>query len=130
VLEQGSKVNQSLVLIVVAILCGIAGQVTLKMGMTQVGAIGGEALAQPAQLALRVLTTPLVVVGLGLYVLGAVAWLTVLSRVALSFAYPMLALTYAITPAAAWLVLGEAVPLARWAGIVVICAGVFLIARS
>jgi len=93
-------VNPSLVLILVAILCGVAGQITLKMGMTAVGEIGGNALVQPAHLALRVLTTPLVMVGLGLYVLGAMAWMTVLSRVALSFAYPMLALTYAITPAA------------------------------
>jgi drug/metabolite transporter (DMT)-like permease len=123
-------VNQSLVLILVAILCAVAGQVTLKMGMTAVGAIGGDALAQPAQLALRLATTPLVLVGLGLYVVGAAAWMTVLSRVALSFAYPMLALTYAITPAAAWLVLGEALPPTRWAGIAVICTGVFLIARS
>ncbi len=123
-------VNQSFVLILIAVICSVAGQVTLKLGMTAVGAIGGEALAQPAQLVLRVATTPLVLVGLGLYALGAVAWMTVLSRVALSFAYPMLALTYAITPAAAWLVLGEALPAARWAGIAVICAGVFLIARS
>ncbi len=123
-------VNQSFVLILIAVICSVAGQVTLKLGMTAVGAIGGEALAQPAQLVLRVATTPLVLVGLGLYALGAVAWMTVLSRVTLSFAYPMLALTYAITPAAAWLVLGEALPAARWAGIAVICAGVFLIARS
>src|SRR3954463_5410916 len=97
VLKQGAQVNPSLVLILVAILCGVAGQITLKMGMTAVGEIGGDAPMQPPHLALRVLTTPLVMVGLGLYVLGAMAWMTVLSRVALSFAYPMLALTYAIT---------------------------------
>ncbi len=122
--------NQSLVLILVAVACSVGGQVALKMGMTTIGAIGGDALAQPGQFVLRMLTTPPVLMGFGLYVLGAAAWVTVLSRVALSFAYPMLALTYAITPAAAWLVLGEALPAARWAGIAVICAGVVLIARS
>jgi drug/metabolite transporter (DMT)-like permease len=67
---------------------------------------------------------------LGCYVLGAVAWLTVLSRVPLSLAYPMLALSYAITPILAWLVLGEDVNGLRWAGIGVISLGVLLVARS
>jgi multidrug transporter EmrE-like cation transporter len=123
-------VNNSLLLILLALSCGVAGQLTLKMGMTGVGAIGGEALAQPVQLVLRVITHPLVVVGLGLYVLGAVAWLTVLSRVPLSLAYPMLALSYAITPTLAWLVLGESLTSMRWAGIGTICLGVLLVARS
>src|SRR3712207_2389645 len=100
------------------------------MGMTQVGSIGAEALAEPVQIALRGLTSPLVLAGLALYVLGAMTWLTVLSRVPLSFAYPMLALSYAITPTLAWLILGENLPSERWMGIATICLGVFLISRS
>jgi multidrug transporter EmrE-like cation transporter len=123
-------VSSSLWLILLAVVCGVLGQLTLKIGMTGVGAIGGEALAQPVQVVLRVLTHPFVVVGLGLYVLGAVAWLTVLSRVPLSLAYPMLALGYAITPTLAWLVLGESLTSLRWVGIGTICLGVVLVARS
>ena len=122
--------SSSLWLILLAVVCGVLGQLTLKIGMTGVGAIGGEALAQPVQVVLRVLTHPFVVVGLGLYVLGAVAWLTVLSRVPLSLAYPMLALGYAITPTLAWLVLGESLTSLRWVGIGTICLGVVLVARS
>jgi uncharacterized membrane protein len=123
-------VSSSLWLILLAVVCGVLGQLTLKIGMTGVGAIGGEALAQPVQVVLRVLTHPFVVVGLGLYVLGAVAWLTVLSRGPLSLAYPMLALGYAITPTLAWLVLGESLTSLRWVGIGTICLGVVLVARS
>lgn len=122
--------GSSLPLVLLAIVCGVAGQLSLKSGMTQVGQVGAAALAQPLQLALRVLTTPLVVGGLGLYVLGAAAWLTVLSRVPLSLAYPMLALSYALTPALAWLLLGEQVSSLRWLGIFTICVGVLLVARS
>jgi drug/metabolite transporter (DMT)-like permease len=79
---------------------------------------------------IRLLTSPLVVAGLGLYVLGSMAWLTVLSRVPLSLAYPTLALSYALTPILAWLVLGEDVPAIRWLGITTICLGVVLVSRS
>lgn len=117
-------------LIALAIVCGVSGQLLLKIGMTHLGRIGAEALGEPLQVAIRVGMNPLVVVGLGCYVLGAVAWLTVLSRVPLSLAYPMLALSYAITPVLAWLVLGEDVNGLRWAGIGVISLGVLLVARS
>lgn len=125
-----NRVNRSLVLILLSVLCGITGQLTLKMGMTQVGRIGSDALAQPLQMAFKVLTNPLVIGGLALYVLGAAFWLTVLSRVPLSFAYPVLALSYAFTPLLAWLILGENVPSLRWLGIAIICAGVIIVSRS
>ena len=122
--------NASLLLILLSVGFGVTGQMTLKMGMTQVGRIGAEALAQPLQMALKVATNPLVIVGLSLYVLGAVTWLTVLSRVQLSFAYPILALSYAIVPVLAWLLLGESVPSVRWLGIATILLGIVLVSRG
>lgn len=120
----------SLPMIVFSVLCGVSGQLTLKAGMLQIGRIGGDAFGQPVQLALRMLSSPLVLGGLALYVLGAFSWLTVLSRLPLSAAYPVLAVTYAITPVLAWLVFGEAVPVTRWLGIAVICLGVVLISQG
>jgi len=122
--------NSSLPLIFISIACGVCGQLTLKVGMTQLGRIGGDALIQPVQVAFRVATNPLVIAGLGLYAVSAMVWLTVLSRVPLSFAYPIVALSYAIVPILAWLLLGETVPAPRWLGIATICLGVFLISRS
>lgn len=122
--------SSSLSLILLAVLCSVCGQLTLKMGMAHVGRIGTEALVQPLEVALRVASSPLVVAGLALYALGSVAWLTVLSRVPLSFAYPVLALSYAVTPLLAWLLLQENVPSLRWLGIATICVGVLLVARS
>ena len=122
--------QSTLLMILLSVGCGVVGQLTLKMGMTQVGRLGAEVLAQPLQSAFRVVANPLVVGGLGFYVLGAVLWLTVLSRAPLSFAYPILALSYALTPILAWALLGEAVPSIRWFGVGVICLGVFLVSRS
>ncbi len=122
--------SNSLPLIFLSMLCAILGQLVLKTGMTQVGRIDAESLTRPFQTAISALCNPLIVGGLGLYVLGAAFWLTVLSRVPLSFAYPILALSYAITPILAWLLLGENVPSIRWFGVAVICLGVVLISRS
>jgi multidrug transporter EmrE-like cation transporter len=123
-------VSNSIALILVAALFGVGGQLSLKMGMTQVGRIGADALAQPLATGMRIVTSPLVLGGLTLYVLGAAVWMTVLSRTQLSFAYPVLAVGYAITPILAWMLLGEAVPGARWLGIGTICLGVLLVART
>ena len=122
--------NNSLSLILLAALFGVGGQLSLKVGMSQVGRLDTVALAEPLQVALRVLTSPLVVGGLMLYVAGAAVWMMVLSRSALSFAYPILAIGYAITPVLAWLLLGESLNGVRWVGIATICLGVFVVARS
>ena len=98
--------------------------------MNQVGQLGAEVLDQPFRVAIRVLSSPLVIGGLAIYVIGAATWLMVLSRSALSFAYPVLAIGYAITPLLAWLVLGESMNGVRWLGIAVICIGVFVVSRS
>jgi uncharacterized membrane protein len=119
-----------LTLVLVAALFGAGGQLSLKLGMNQVGRIGANSLAQPGEVAVRILTTPLVIGGLGLYVLGAALWMAILSREQLSFAYPLLAIGYAVTPMLAWLVLGESMNLTRWVGIGTICLGVLVTSRS
>ena len=61
---------------------------------------------------------------------GALAWIVVLSRWDLSYAYPFLALNFVLIALVSRLVLGESIPLIRWAGIAFICAGIVLISRS
>jgi multidrug transporter EmrE-like cation transporter len=122
--------NGSLALVFFAIGCSAIGQIVLKLGMTRVGQIDGSAFQDPINLFVRVFTSPLVATGLGVYVLSTVAWLTVLSRVPLSVAYPMVGFTYALTAILAWQFLGETMPFLQWMGIVTICLGVVLVSRS
>jgi len=105
----------SLLLIFMDVCVSVAGQLLLKKGMTAVGRIDSAFLAQPLTALWRMFTTsPYVILGLGLYAIGAVLWMIVLSRVNLSYAYPMIALTYVLIPLAAWLVLHEPpIPLIR-----------------
>ena len=121
-------VVKDLALILLAVVVGTSGQLTLKIGMGQVGRIGDVAIARLPALVAQVALNPLVVVGLGLYVLGAVVWLVVLSRIPLSLAQPVLALMYVLTPIMAWLLLGESLPITRCLGIATIVAGVALVA--
>ena len=123
-------VGGSFLLILASVGCSVVGQLALKAGMGRVGPLDSGSVAQPLELAVRVLSQPLVLAGLACYVLGAVAWLGVLSRVPLSLAYPSLAMSYVLTALLAWLVLGEQVPMTRWLGIATICCGVVLVARA
>jgi multidrug transporter EmrE-like cation transporter len=54
----------------------------------------------------------------------------VLSRVDVSYAYPMLSIGYVVAALAGKAFFGEPVDLIRWAGIVTICIGVWLITRT
>ena len=122
--------GSALPLVLFTALCAVGGQLLMKAGMAQVGAIDGEVLVRPLATALRLAGSPLVVLGLGCYVAGAASWLVVLSRLPLSLAYPIVAVSYAITPILAWMLFGESVPATRWLGIVAICAGIVLVSRG
>jgi multidrug transporter EmrE-like cation transporter len=58
-----------------------------------------------------------------------VLWLVALSRVDVSLAYPMLSLGYVVNALAAWWLFGETLGPGRVAGLVLILAGVWLLAR-
>jgi multidrug transporter EmrE-like cation transporter len=68
-------------------------------------------------------------VGLGCYGISVILWLGALSRVPVSVAYPMLSIGYVVNAFAAAVLFGEALSVPKLAGIALICAGVFLLAR-
>lgn len=78
---------------------------------------------------LRILLQPKVLLGFALYGLGAVVWLSVLSRWEVSKAYPLVGLGFALS---AWVGhwTGEQISYERLAGILLICAGVALVSRT
>jgi multidrug transporter EmrE-like cation transporter len=122
--------GKSLILILISVALGVAGQLCLKSGIDRVGVLSGGNLGVVVQTALRVFTTPLVFLGFAFYGLSSVFWLLVLSKLDLSLAYPMLALTYVLIPLAAQFILGEQVPTLRWFGVGVIFFGVTIVSRT
>ncbi len=115
-------------LILLSVTTGVAGQTAIKLGVSQPGA--SDAAGGVVTLIRMILTSPLVLLGLALYGVGALAWIAVLSRVDLSIAYPFLALNFVLIALVSRFFLGEEIPPLRWAGILVICAGILLVARG
>lgn len=121
---------RTVALALTAVVVATAGQLALKAGMTQVGVISTKRLGKPLELALDLMKTPLVPVGLALFVISAAFWMLVLSRVPLSFAYPFVGLTYVLIAVFGKFVLKEHVPLLRWAGIALIVIGILLVGNA
>jgi multidrug transporter EmrE-like cation transporter len=119
----------TVVLILAATLLGVVGQLVLKYGMTQMGPLS-VSVGQVPLLLWRIGTNLFVVGGLLIYVSGTFFWLIALSRVDLSYAYPFASLSYVLIFFASWFVLNEPISLLRLMGMLVICVGVLLIARS
>lgn len=114
-------------LIVLNVIFAVSGQLAIKAGMKQVGVIDGSNLLP---MLLRSFLNPLVVLGLAAYIGASVLWILVLSRVELSYAYPLLSLGYIAILILGVTVLKESVSFARVAGTFLIIAGVVLIYRS
>lgn len=115
-----------LLLILVCILCGAVSQLFLKLGMNSIGKIQFINKA----VILHVFTNPHVLVGMVLYVISALTWLVVLSRLEVNYAYPLLSLSLIIVAVASWAFLGEGLPAVRIVGICLIIGGAFFIVRS
>ena len=122
--------GKALFLILASVTLGVCGQLCLKAGMDLVGGLSANGIGDVFQTAFRVLTTPLVFLGLTFYVLASVFWLIVLSKIDLSLAYPMLALNFILITLTAQLILGEQVPTLRWLGVGIIFAGVAVVSQT
>jgi drug/metabolite transporter (DMT)-like permease len=119
----------TIIIILIPTIAGVIGQLMLKVGMTQMGTLDLSMAGLPA-LVLKIATSPMVIFGLAIYMAGVFFWLIGLNRLDLSFLYPFASLSYVLITIAAWAFLHEQIPGMRWAGLLVICVGVALVARS
>ena len=116
-------------LIILSVLLAASAQIVLKHGMNQVTHELGHPFGFNVESLKTAAWTIWVWVGLMLFGLSALVWLAVLSRSALSFAYPFAALTYVVIMLYDT-VRGEAVSGLRWAGVALIVAGIVLVSRT
>ncbi len=118
-----------LALIMLDVALNVVGQLSLKYGMSKLGNFALSVSTLPPVF-LQAAFNPFVLLGLLCYGLGFMVWLVVLAKAEVSYAYPLISLGYVFTAILARLLIGEAVSLTRMTGILVICVGVFLVARS
>ncbi|MCD1294176.1 multidrug resistance protein [Methanocella sp. CWC-04] len=112
--------------LLIATVLAAAGQVSWKLGMRGVGAI--ESYDIPTLF--RMFTNWQVDLGLALYAISTVFWLSALSKKDLSYAYPFIAGTYIFVLVLSYLFLGENFGIYRVIGAGVVLAGLFIIIRG
>ncbi len=108
----------------------MSGQLLLKAGANKVGRIEAVALRNPLKIVLSFLTSPLILLGLTLFLVSAFLWITALTRVDLSFAYPLVGISYVLILLFSRIFLGENVNAFRWLGALLVALGVALISRG
>ena len=117
-----------IVLVLISVLLGVFGQLSLKQGMKNVGNF--EIKDFLSARVFELIAEKFVVIGVVLYVIATLLWLVILSKAELSFVYPMLAIGYILIAIFSKIFFGENVTFARFLGILLISAGVFLLLKS
>lgn len=116
-------------LILFGVLLNASAQLLIKAGMNRIGyfAFSWQNLLPITQ---QVSFNPYIISGLSCYVISVAVWMLVLSRVEVSYAYPMLSVGYVVNAIGAFYLFSEDLSFVRILGILVIGLGVYLVAKS
>jgi drug/metabolite transporter (DMT)-like permease len=116
-------------MVLLLVLCANAGDLMLKRGMSQIGAVSLSWAGLGHALNLTV-HNPTIWLGI-LFLLGfMISYMTVMSWADYSYVMPAGAFGYALLTLLAVVVLHEKVSLQRWAGVLFICVGVILVGQT
>jgi drug/metabolite transporter (DMT)-like permease len=119
-----------LVVMTLAAVAAAFGQILVRWGMQQVGALENYAPAALLTYLGHTASNPLVIGGTVLNLIFYLLFLAALSWTGVTVALPLTALEYGFAAALAVLLLNEVVPPLRWAGIVLVVLGVILISMD
>lgn len=114
----------SVALLLFAVGSAATGQILLKHGMTRATQATGSSLP------VRAATSPWVLLGLAIFAVSAIAWLSTLSRVPLSVAYPFNALGYLAILGASAFILDERTNVWTWIGTMFVVGGLVLVVAT
>ncbi len=122
--------TRTALMLAVVILSGAAGEIALTHGMKKVGEPASFSVRELLFFLKRTFRSVWLWVGLPLMALSFYALLLLLSWEPMSFVIPASALGYVVGTLGARYLLGEEVSAARWVGVVLVCAGVALVAAG
>jgi drug/metabolite transporter (DMT)-like permease len=119
------------ILVGVAIISGAIAQISLKRGVENLkDKYEINQLLNPINFAKALFTSPFLLIGLVLYIIGFVVWIAALTKLDVSFMYPMLALAYVLVAVLAAVFLKEEITLLRWTGIALVTIGAILLLKT
>lgn len=106
-----------------------AAQLLLKKGVMLTGGFP-QSLGDLIPFFVKAYTNAYIISAVILTIITALAWILAVSKAEISHIYPFMALSYVLVALFSFLIFKEDVNALRWAGIIVICIGVFLVSRS
>lgn len=115
-------------LVLISMTLGSFGQIYLKMGLRSTGSFELKDIITERLISL--ISNKNILFGIALYGIATLLWFVVLSKAELSYVYPLIGLSYAVTAILAKFYFNETISVVRWAGILIIILGAFLITRS
>lgn len=120
---------KTLFMILTMVVCANVGDLMLKRGMTQIGAVP-VSLSGMERAFLLTITNPTIWLGI-LFLTGfMLSYMTVLSWADYSYVMPAGAFGYALLTLLAVVFLHESVSARRWVGVGLICVGVLLVGQT
>ena len=117
----------NIVLILLSVLLNCAAQLLIRKGMLIEGEVGMQNMLSHIG---SMITNVWLWGAMLCYALSILLWMSVLSKVEVSYAYPFLSVGYVVSAVAGYALFNENLSPVRIAGIIVICIGVILISRS
>lgn len=116
-------------MVLAMVVCANAGDLLLKSGMAQIGAV--ELTLHGIAQAFRLIVTNATIWLAIFFLIGfMVSYMTVLSWADYSYVMPAGAFGYAVLTFLAVIFLHESVSPRRWVGVVLICVGVLLVGQT
>jgi len=120
---------KTLVMVLAMVVCANTGDLLLKHGMTQIGAVRVSAAGLKHAFAMTV-TNPTIWLAI-LFLMGfMICYMTALSWADYSYVMPAGAFGYAALTLLAVVFLHERVNPTRWLGVILICLGVLLVGQT
>lgn len=113
-------------LVSISVLLGVFGQLLMKKGMMVVGTLDIFSITQ----IVKTIMNPFVFFGFVSYGISSILWLSVISKLPLSVAYPILSIGYVLVIFASYFLFKEPLTITKIIGAVLICLGVGLIGRG
>jgi drug/metabolite transporter (DMT)-like permease len=117
-------------LILLMVVFGPLGDVLLSKGMKRIGALSSWAPLNLLQFFEHTFTSAVVWLGIGSLFSFFLAYILVLSWADYSYVQPASSFAYGVVALLGYLILRETVTPTRWAGILVICLGVFIVGHT
>jgi len=121
---------KTVVLIVIMVSVAPLGDMFLRKGMEQVGAMPGWAPSELFHFFFAAFTSSTIWIGIGLLLAFFVAYLLVLSWADYSYVLPASSISTLVVALLAHFLLHETVRPMRWAGVALVCLGVFVVGHT